>query len=487
MGGIKFMLNVADVEYNQLIQTISEEGEWDTGEKVRGVYEDGSPAYTKSIFGHQVKFQNGAIPLITSKQVFVKTATKEAWLFWIMQTVQEKDFKNNKVKIWDEWYRNGHLGRSYAYQFESHRHHIREVVKVNKKEIPNQKIELSNTKRNVYGVGYYGNYKSVKNYTEYEVNKLMNIWKGMLSRCYNKNKDKYKFYGELGVFVDERWHSFENFLRDIRYLPQFFLAKECGFKNWNLDKDFYQSNAYSKDTCVWLTIKENAMYKKSVKNVSVIFENGDEKLFLTAKDTATFLSVGTSTVNRWLLQQSNSYLKYGIKNINYIENNSDSAFRYELSRNQVVDLLLNIKNNPQSRRLMTSFWNDADVDKKQLQECAWATQSNVKNNYFDFMLIQRSVDTGLGLPFNWIQYWIIGNVIAHVNNLQFRHFTHQMGNVHYYDRHEDSLLKQIKQETYSTPIIEINPNLKDFFDFTPDDVIIKEYKHGEFVPLEVAI
>lgn len=410
------MLNVADVEYNQLIQTISEEGEWDTGEKVRGVYEDGSPAYTKSIFGHQVKFQNGAIPLITSKQVFVKTATKEAWLFWIMQTVQEKDFKNNKVKIWDEWFNSeGNLGRSYAYQFESHRHHIRELISVKPvvKELP--------TTLKPYHLFKNSDTGTVKNYSNDEITILYDIWNSMFDTI-----------DEETTFVHQDWYSFEQFLRDIRYLPQFFLAKEQKFEGWVLDLNYRNSNYYSNKSCVWLPKDESDMY-----------------LMWTEK------------------YKSNK--------------------RYELSRNQVVDLLLNIQSNPQSRRLMTSFWNDADVNKKELQECAWATQSNVKNNYFDFMLIQRSVDTGLGLPFNWIQYWIIGNVIAHVNNLQFRHFTHQMGNVHYYDRHEDSLLKQIKQETYSTPIIEINPNLKDFFDFTPDDVIIKEYKHGEFVPLEVAI
>lgn len=406
------MLNKADVEYNKLIQKIKEEGEWDTGEKVRGVYKDGLPAYTKSIFGHQVKFKDGAIPLITSKQVFAKTAVKEAWLFWVLQTVQEKDFKDNKVTIWDEWFnRDGNLGRSYAYQFESHRHQERELITVQPRVKQKPKTLMPITLKKD-GVG------EVKNYTDDEIDKLLAIWNNLFV------KEEY--------YVHKNWYSFENFLRDIRYLPQFFLAREEGFNEWVIDLNYYNSNYYSSQSCVWLPKEESELY------------------------------------SMW----SQKY---------------QSNKRYELSRNQVVELLLNIKNNPQSRRLMTSFWNHADVDKKQLQECAWATQSNIKNGYFDFMLIQRSVDTGLGLPFNWIQYWIIGNLIAHVNGLIFRNFTHQMGNVHYYDRHEESLLEQIEKETYSTPIVEINKDLKDFFDFTPEDVIIKEYHHGEYIPLEVAI
>ena len=410
------MLNKADIEYNNIISKIHKDGEWDIGEDVRGRYDsDKAPAYTKSIFGHQVSFKNGTVPLITSKKVFVLTAVKEAWLFWIMQTVKEKDFKDNNVKIWDQWFKDGNLGRSYAYQFESHRHQKRELVAVAPivKSIPKTIKPYHLFKNSDKG--------TVKNYSEDEINTLYNIWNNMFD-----NVDEEK------TFVHQDWYSFERFLRDIRYLPQFFLAKEEGFEEWVLDLNYYNSNYYSSKSCVWLPREESEVY-----------------------------SMWTE--------------KY------------ESNKRYELSRNQVVELLNGIKYNSQSRRLMTSFWNDADVDKKQLQECAWATQTNIKNNYMDFMLIQRSVDTGLGLPFNWIQYWLIGNLIAHVNNLKFRDFIHQMGNVHYYDRHEDSLLQQIESHVYDTPSISFNREIKDFFDFTPSDIIIDFYESGEHIPLEVSV
>ena len=71
----------SDLLYNELIKKIKEEGKWDTGKDVRGVYADGSPAYTKSVFGVQIEFPKEALPLITSKKVFGLTAAKESLLF----------------------------------------------------------------------------------------------------------------------------------------------------------------------------------------------------------------------------------------------------------------------------------------------------------------------------------------------------------------------------------------------------------------------
>lgn len=549
------MLNVnkADLEYNNIINLIHEKGEWDYGELVRGKYEsDGSPAHTKSIFGHQVRFENNTIPLLTSKKVFVLTAVKEAWLFWIMQTVKEKDFKDNNVKIWNQWFREGSLGRSYAYQFESHRHHIRELVKIEPKikehhgklnsitvneplspnfEVKDKHIGMTyssnnygdfkvidmdtsgdrkkyliqfldtgytkysasgeilsgevkdNFKRTVCGVGYRGNYESVKNYTENEISKLYNIWRSMITRCYG-SVERESYQGR-DIFVDKSWHSFENFLREIRYIPQFFLAKEVGFVGYELDKDYYSSNCYSKDTCVFITTYENKLYRENIKPFYAIDKDGNKKLYISQQECAIDLGLSNSTTISGCL--NNRASRKTSKGHTFVYLNDDSIYRYELSKNQVVDLINNIKNNPQSRRLMTSFWNDADVDKKELQECAWSTQYNIKGGYMDSLLIQRSVDVGLGLPFNWIQYWIIGNVLAHVNGYKYRNFVHQMGNVHYYDRHEDSLLEQIDNEIYETPVIKINENLKDFFDFTPNDITIEYYECGEYIKLEVAV
>lgn len=548
-------MSQADIIYNELIKNIYENGVWDKGENVRTVYADGTPAYSKSVFGVQVRFDKAIPPILTTKKVFWKTALKEMMLFWIHQTVKEIDFKNKNVKVWDEWFKDGNLGRSYAYQFESHRHHTREVVKV-KPRIKEHHGELENIKvfdkikpnysnddeligkkftsnncgdaividvyksgeyykksigvkiqfvdtnnisiiqkgdllrgnfsdnfsRTVCGVGYKGNYKSVKNYKDYEVKHLYHIWNKMISRCYNKKDSGFKDYGGRGIFVDKRWHSFENFLRDVRYVPQFFLARENRFKKWHLDKDYYKSNCYSPDTCVWLEDWENVLYSREYgKPFYVESETGEKELFISLKDASLKYNFDKSHLAKSL---KNCKKIKGYK-VYYLDIND--IYRYELSRNQVVELIKNIKENPQSRRLLSSFWNYADVDKKQLQECAWATDWNVKRGYLDLILIQRSADVGLGVVFNWIQYWFLQNMIAHVCGLKVGAFIHQIGNLHYYDKHEESLLGQIKNEQFEAPKIWINQEVKDFFDFTEDDVKLLDYNSGEYIKMEVAI
>ena len=547
----------ADKQYNELVKDISRNGSWNKDQDIRAKYADGIPAYAKSIFGKQIEFRNGLMPLVTGKKVFTTTATKEMMLFWVLQTIQEKDFKDAKVKIWDEWFKNGNLGRSYAYQFESHRHHIREIIKVkprikehhgelksiileSKDEVnlscsdenvgktiesknygsfqvldvfPSGvyfdgiqafKIKFSNTNavrivrkydalkgevqdffvRNIRGVGYLGNHKSVRNYTDDQMKKLYVVWENMLSRCY-KN-DNYGRYKDNGIFVDERWHSFENFLRDIRWIPQFFLAKENNFEGWSIDKDYYGSNSYSIDTTVWLTQKENKWYRNISKPFYAMDKDGNRKLFLTTTECAKDLGLANSAPITSCLNKKPHRKSAAGHTFEYLQDN-EHLYRYELSRNQVVDLINGIKNNPSSNRLLTSFWNHADVDKKALQECAHMTNWNVREGKLDLILIQRSADIGLGVCFNWIQYWILLQMISHVCGLEPGDFVHQVANIHYYDRHENILMEQLKNPIYEEPIFHINKDVQDFFDFIPSDIKFEGYQSGPYMHMEVAI
>jgi thymidylate synthase len=78
-------------------------------------------------------------------------------------------------------------------------------------------------------------------------------------------------------------------------------------------------------------------------------------------------------------------------------------------------------------------------------------------------------------------------MVAQVSGLKVGTFTHQIGNLHYYDRHEQPLLEQIKNESYDAPRVWVNPEVFDFFDFTESDVRLVNYKCGDYVPMEVAI
>lgn len=273
-------MSFADKVYRDIVYSIKNDGNWDSVD-VRAKYSDGTPAYAKSVFGHQVKFPKGVVPLITTKKVFTQTAIKEMLLFWVHQTVKIKDFKDWNVNIWNEWeLSDGTIGESYAAQFQK----------------------------------------------------------------------------------------------------------------------------------------------------------GD--------------------------------------------------------RNQVVELIEGIKKKPSSRRLMTSFWDFENAPNKALQECAWATQWDVRNGQLNLLLIQRSVDTACGLPFNWFQYYVLQCLVAHVTGYDVGEFTHQMGNVHYYDRHEEDLIKQVNSDVYSDSEIKllINESLDDFFKTELSDIELIGYKcSNKKIKYEIAI
>lgn len=174
---------------------------------------------------------------------------------------------------------------------------------------------------------------------------------------------------------------------------------------------------------------------------------------------------------------------YQLKNqIETIEHNGET-----LHLDQVDTILHNLRHHPYSRRIMFAYWNANDVRHKALQECAWAGQFNVRNGRLDFNLIQRSVDSLLGLPTNWAGYYALQCAIANVFDFKVGTFTHQMGNVHLYDNQIDLAKKVIQAEEYDQPELWVNPEIKDFYQYGLDDIVVKNYKHGEKIRSEVAI
>src|SRR5699024_8976139 len=128
-----------------------------------------------------------------------------------------------------------------------------------------------------------------------------------------------------------------------------------------------------------------------------------------------------------------------------------------------------------------------DVRHKAHQECAWAGQFNVRSGRLDFTLIQRSGDSLLGLPTNCARYYALQCAIGNVLDFKVRTFTHQTCNVHLYDNQIDLASKVIQAEEYDQPELWVNPEIKDFYQYGLDDIVVKNYKHGEKIRSEVAI
>jgi len=151
---------------------------------------------------------------------------------------------------------------------------------------------------------------------------------------------------------------------------------------------------------------------------------------------------------------------------------------------QVVDM---IKNNPDSRRLIVSAWNVADINSMKLPPCHAFFQFYVANGKLSCQLYQRSADIFLGVPFNIASYAILMMMVAQVCDLQLGDFVHTLGDAHLYSNHIDQANLQLTRDFRPLPTMKINPNVKDIFDFTYEDFTLENYDPYPGIKAPVAI
>ncbi|MBE6011466.1 thymidylate synthase [Anaeropeptidivorans aminofermentans] len=156
---------------------------------------------------------------------------------------------------------------------------------------------------------------------------------------------------------------------------------------------------------------------------------------------------------------------------------------------QIDKLIEDLKNNPQSRRMLISLWQNEYLDTGALYPCCFLTMWDVTDGYLNCMLIQRSGDWGLGIPFNTTQYAVLTLMLSQVTNLKPGLFTHVINNAHLYENQVEALKLQIarRDEAYPAPEVWINPEIKNFYDFTYKDVKLIDYKHHDDIKMEVSV
>jgi thymidylate synthase len=154
---------------------------------------------------------------------------------------------------------------------------------------------------------------------------------------------------------------------------------------------------------------------------------------------------------------------------------------------QIKDVIHQIKTNPDSRRMIVSAWNVADLPKMKLMPCHALFQFYVADGKLSCQLYQRSADVFLGVPFNIASYALLTMMIAQVCGLQYGEFIHTFGDVHLYSNHVEQAKLQLTRTPYELPTLKINPEVKDIFSFSYEDFTLENYQHHPAIKAPVAV
>lgn len=154
---------------------------------------------------------------------------------------------------------------------------------------------------------------------------------------------------------------------------------------------------------------------------------------------------------------------------------------------QVTDLIQQIKKNPDSRRLIISAWNVADLPKMALMPCHTIFQFYVADGKLSCQLYQRSADVFLGVPFNIASYALLTLMIAQVCDLQPGDFVHTFGDVHIYNNHMEQVQLQLSRTPFPLPTMKLNPEVKDIFGFKFEDFTLENYQSHPAIKAPVAV
>jgi len=154
---------------------------------------------------------------------------------------------------------------------------------------------------------------------------------------------------------------------------------------------------------------------------------------------------------------------------------------------QIAQLIKTIKENPDSRRIMVSAWNVAEIENMKLPPCHALFQFYVADGKLSCQLYQRSADIFLGVPFNIASYALLTMMVAQVCDLKAGEFIHTLGDAHIYNNHIEQAKLQLTREPKPLPQMRINPAVKDIFEFRYEDFTLENYEAHPHIKGEVAV
>lgn len=154
---------------------------------------------------------------------------------------------------------------------------------------------------------------------------------------------------------------------------------------------------------------------------------------------------------------------------------------------QITQVVNQIKNNPDSRRLIVSAWNVAEIENMKLPPCHAFFQFYVADGKLSCQLYQRSADIFLGVPFNIASYALLTMMVAQVCDLEPGEFVHTLGDAHLYSNHIEQTKLQLSRECRKLPVMKINPAVKDIFGFRFEDFVLEGYDPHPHIKAVVAV
>ena len=178
---------------------------------------------------------------------------------------------------------------------------------------------------------------------------------------------------------------------------------------------------------------------------------------------------------------------YGHQWRNYGASKAEDGSYNQDGIDQISEVIEQIKTNPNSRRLIVSGWNPAEATQVALPPCHTLFQFFVAEGKLSCQLYQRSADLFLGVPFNIASYALLTHMIAQVCDLEVGEFIWTGGDCHLYQNHIEQVNEQLSREAYELPSLWLNPEIKDIFDFTFDDIRVENYKSHPAIKAPVAV
>lgn len=208
-----------------------------------------------------------------------------------------------------------------------------------------------------------------------------------------------------------------------------------------------------------LTTKK--LHLKSIIHELLWFLNGDTNVKYLQDN-------GVRIWNEWADENGDLGHVYGYQWRSWPKSNGESL-------DQISQVVYDIKNNPDSRRLIVSAWNAGDIENMALPPCHALFQFYVANGKLSCQLYQRSADIFLGVPFNIASYALLTMMMARVCNLQPGEFVHTLGDAHIYQNHLNQVKLQLTRKPKGLPVMKINPDVNSIFDFKFEDFVLENY------------